>query len=193
MKRFGRSRSIVASVAGAMALGLIVGMAPAASACGVSSCQPPPCTAPKVNFRWHYATDNTSGSWSATQTQYCGTTFSMGPQSMEGDLKIAPGAHLSGGYDFTMPGNNQSRTLTVNNAKLTFNNVHCVSGAAPSLSSFTLYMTTPQTYTFNNSQWQPSGDQHSVYVYQGETHVPNLCNGGNLRLDKGATFSATLS
>jgi len=50
-----------------------------------------------------------------------------------------------------------------------------------------------QTYNFSGSGWYPSGDQHNVLVYQGDTHVPNLCNGGSLRLDKGATFSATLS
>ena len=178
--------------------GVVVSIAVTAAAAGAGGgCPcgypPPPCKAPKVNFRWHYATPSTSGSWSGTQTEQCPGSINMGPQAMEGDLKVAPGSELSGGYDFTVPGNNQQLTLTVTNAKLPFNNVHCASGAAPSASSCTINMTTPQTYTFSGSGWFPSGDQHNVAVYQGTISVPDLCHGGNLRLDKGATFSATLS
>ena len=46
------------------------------------------------------------------------------------------------------------------------------------------------TYTAPDSQWYPSGDQHSSLVYQGSISAPNLCGGGKLRLDKGGAFSA---
>jgi hypothetical protein len=155
------------------------------------NCGPPPCTVSKANFRWHYSANGSSGSWSATTTESCPGSFSMGPQAMEGDLKVAPGTTLLAGYDFTVPGNSQQQTLTVNNPQVTFI-VHCVSGATPSSPTFTVTMPTT-TYTFSGSGWVPSGDQHSSLVYQGSISVPNLCGGGQLRLDKGGTFSASLS
>lgn len=152
---------------------------------------PPPCPPAKLNFRWHYSANGSSGSWSATTGTTCPNSISIGPQAMEGDLKIAPGATLMVGYDFTAPGNNSTFSVTVNNPKVVFI-VRCVSGAAPSASTFTVSMPT-QTYTVTNSAWIPSGDQHSPLVYQGSIAAPDLCAGGQLRLDKGGTFSATVS
>jgi hypothetical protein len=40
--------------------------------------------------------------------------------------------------------------------------------------------------------WLPSPVQSSPLVYQGSATVPDLCRGGQLRLDRGATFSATI-
>lgn len=159
-----------------------------------SGCTPPPPKCPpgtSPNFRWHYSANGSSGSWSGTQTSPCPGSLSMGPQSMEGDLKVSPGTTLLAGYDFTVPGNNSPRTLTVNNPTLTFT-VKCVSGASPSASTFKVSMPTA-TYSFSDSQWYPSGDQSSSAVYQGSISVPNLCGGGQLRLNQGATFTASLS
>lgn len=50
-----------------------------------------------------------------------------------------------------------------------------------------------QTYAVTNDQWYPSGDQHSPLVYQGSITVPDLCGGGQLRLNQGGTFSAAVS
>ncbi len=157
----------------------------------VSGCKPPCPTGTRPNFRWHYSANGSAGSWSATQTQTCPGTISMGPQAMEGDLKVAPGTTLKAGYDFTIPGNNTTLTITVSHAKVVFA-VKCVSGAAPSASTFTVPMPA-QSYTVTNSAWYPSGDQSSPLVYQGSIAVPNLCAGGNLDLAKGGTFTATLS
>ena len=44
-----------------------------------------------------------------------------------------------------------------------------------------------------SDQWYPSGDQHSPLVYQGSVTVPDLCGGGQLRLDQGGTFTASVS
>jgi hypothetical protein len=151
---------------------------------------PPPCTASSVNMRWHYSANGTSGSWSGTKTASCPGAVTMGPQAMEGDLKLTPGTAIQVGYDFTMPGNNASRLLTVNNPAVTFT-VHCVTGAAPSSSTFSVPMTS-QSYSFSGSGWFPSGDQKSALVYQGSLSTPNLCAGGQLRLDAGGTFTASL-
>jgi hypothetical protein len=170
---------------------------PAPTPTGTPTPTPTPTTLPcptgtKANFRWHYSANGSSGSWSGTQTQTCPGTFSMGPQAMEGALKVAPGTTLTGGYDFTLPGNSSTLPLTVSNAKLVFA-AKCVSGATPSASTFTVTMPA-QSYTVTNSQWYPSGDQSSSLVYQGSVQVPNLCpNNGELDLSQGATFSAALS
>jgi hypothetical protein len=70
--------------------------------------------------------------------------------------------------------------------------VRCVSGATPSAATFTVTMPT-QTYAVTNDQWYPSGDQHSPLVYQGSITVPDLCGGGQLRLNQVGTFTASVS
>lgn len=76
---------------------------------------------------------------------------------MEGDLKLAPGATLNAGYDFTVPGNKATLTFTVTNPQVVFT-VRCVSGATPSQSTLTVPMATTTTYTVSDSAWYPSGD-----------------------------------
>jgi hypothetical protein len=109
---------------------------------------------------------------------------------MEGELKIAPGTTLKVGYDLTVPGNKLALSITVGNPQVVFA-VRCVSGATPSASTFTVPMPS-QTYSVIDSGWYPSGDQKSPLVYQGSLAVPNLCGGGQLRLDQGGTFTASV-
>lgn len=90
-----------------------------------------------------------------------------------------------------MPGNHASFSLTVSDPQVVFA-VRCVSGAAPSASLLTVPMPT-QTYAVTNDQWYASGHQHSPLVYQGAVAVPDLCGGGQLRLDQGGTFTASVS
>ena len=152
----------------------------------------PPCpTGTKVNFRWHYSANGTSGSWSGTKSVFCPGSLTTSQQAMEGDLRVAPGTTLKVGYDFTIPGNSSSLFVTVTNPQVVFV-VHCVSGAPPSSNTLTVGMPN-QTYNVTNSAWYPSGDQHSPLVYQGSVSVPDLCAGGQVRLNSGGTFSATVS
>jgi hypothetical protein len=155
------------------------------------NCSPPCPKGTGVNFRWHYSSNGTSGSWSGTKTATCPSFLTMGPQAMEGDLKVAPGQIIKVGYSLTIPGNKSNVFVTVINPNLTFT-VRCQSGATPSASTFTVSMPT-QTYIVTNSSWFPSGDQHSPLVYQGSIAAPDLCGGGNLRLDKGGTFKAAVT
>ena len=69
--------------------------------------------------------------------------------------------------------------------------LRCVSGAGPSQSTLTVPMSTTTT-TVKDSAWYPSGDQHNPLVYQGSVTVPNVCGGGQVRLDKGGTFSTSV-
>ena len=152
---------------------------------------PPPCPAgQKLNFRWHYSANGTSGSWSGTKSVLCPGSIIQGPQSMEGDLKIAPGTTLLAGFDLTAPGNSSTFTVTINSAKVVFN-VRCVSGAAPTQATLTVSIPSI-SYKVTGSGWFPSGDQHSPLVYQGSIVAPDACRGGNLRLNQGGTFSANI-
>jgi len=119
-----------------------------------------------------------------------GTAISMGPQAMEGDLKVKPGDTLSVGYDFTMPGNHPAATLLFTSAMVTFQ-AQCVSGPG---GGTIVVPIADSTYTdpAGSSQWFPSGDQHSPLVYQGSVVVPNLCGGGQMTLKKGGTFTAQM-
>jgi len=153
---------------------------------------PPVCPAspPKVNVRWHYSALGTSGSWSGTATAPCGQTTTWQQQAMEGNLQVNPGTTIMAGFDFTMPGNNSLWNLSFTSTKVVFA-VDCGSGATPSQPTFTI--TVPdQSFAVSDSNWYPSGDQHSTLVYQGSITAPNLCAGGALRLDKGGIFSTSL-
>lgn len=153
---------------------------------------PPPCPpGTSADLRWHYSASGSSGSWSGTQTASCPGSLSMGPQAMEGDLKVTPGTTLQVGYDLTVPGNHSTLTLTVVHPQVTVT-VRCVSGATPTAATITVTMPTT-TYTITGDAWYPSGDQSSPLVYQGASTVPDLCGGGQIRLDKGGAFTTTLS
>jgi hypothetical protein len=155
---------------------------------GGSGC---PATPPKVNVRWHYSANGTSGSWSGTKTAPCGATSTLGPQAMEGNLKVDPGTLIKAGYSFTLPGNHNPWTVSFTAGQVVFG-VHCVSGATPSQPTFTITLPN-QSYSVIDSAWYPSGSQSSPLVYQGSAPAPDLCGGGMLRLDQGGTFSAFLS
>jgi hypothetical protein len=150
----------------------------------------PACPAgTKVNFRWHYTANGNPGKWSGTAAQTCPGSLTMGPQAMDGNLQVAPGATLQAGYDFTVPGNNKPLSLTVSVAQVTFA-VACSSGSAPSASTLTVAMPA-RVYQITDGQWYPSGDQSSPLAYQGSFTMPDLCGGGLIRLAKGGTFVAT--
>jgi hypothetical protein len=114
----------------------------------------------------------------------------MGPQAMEGDLKVDPGTTLKAGYDFTIPGTHGPISVVVTGATVTFtrrcgNNASTTHLVVP-LTNYSVLVPT------NNSNWFPSGAQSSPLVYQGQVSVPNLCAGGKVRFDKGGTFSASI-
>jgi len=127
---------------------------------------------------------------SAAQADTPGS-LTMGPQGMEGDLKVMPGTALRVGYDFTIPGKHPSASVTFASPQVVFS-ATCVSGGGGG--SFAVEMPTA-TYTDpqGSSAWYPSGDQHDDAVYQGELAVPDLCNGGQVRLAQGGTFKTIVT
>jgi uncharacterized repeat protein (TIGR01451 family) len=161
------------------------------NASSVQTCVGCSSTSPKVNVRWHYSANGTSGSWSGTREAKCGQTITLGPQAMEGDLRVDPGVPVKAGYDFTLPGNSKPFTVSFTKGQVVFA-VRCASGKAPSEPTFAVTLE-DKSYTVTNSNWYPSGNQSSPLVYQGTVAAPNLCGGGQLRLDKGGTFSAFMT
>jgi hypothetical protein len=113
----------------------------------------------------------------------------MGPQAMEGDLKVMPGTVLLAGYDFTIPGKHPDVIVSFVEASVTFQ-ATCVSGSGGG----TIFVALPDASypdAEDSSAWYPSGDQHSPAVYQGTALVPDICAGGKVRLQAGGTFTAT--
>jgi hypothetical protein len=152
-------------------------------------CQPLPSCKQKMNVQWHYRSHGTSGSWSATVTPNCQTgSISIGPSTMEGDLKVNPGQAVDFGYRFNV---SAPAKVTVMNAQVKFT-IRCVNGSTPSQSSYTTAMLPTTTYNVTKSGWNPSNDQQSPLVWQGTFNMPNFCNGGQVRLDKGGTFTANM-
>jgi hypothetical protein len=165
----------------------------------------------KASFRWHYSASGSAGGWSGTQPAACPASLTMGPQAMEGDLKVSPGTTLRAGYNFTVPGNHAAFSLTVSAPRVAFA-VACASGVTPSANTFTVPMPA-HAYPVTSAPppappgqagakpgppsgngppgWYPSADQGSPLAYQGSIVVPDLCGGGQLRLDQGGTFTAS--
>jgi hypothetical protein len=129
------------------------------------------------------------------------TQLMMGPQAMEGDLKLTPstnGVVLTVGYDFTMPGNHADVSVQFLTAYVSFVYT-CLSSSGQTLTS-TGTITVPiadASYDdpVNSSAWYPSGVQSDASVYQGQYTVQqSLCGAGNtVRLQEGGTFFAGIS
>jgi hypothetical protein len=120
-------------------------------------------------------------------------SLSMGPQAMEGNLTLSPGDTLHVGYDFTMPGNHPTASVSFIGAKVTFA-LTCASGVIPSPRILAVLIAN-QKYTDaqNSPAWYPSGDQQSSLVYQGSITVPDACSGGLVSFGEGGTFSTGIS
>jgi uncharacterized repeat protein (TIGR01451 family) len=104
-------------------------------------------------------------------------------------FNIHPGDSFKVGYDFTIPGNNESVTVTWTNPKAVVN-FTCPGGSS---GSFTIPMP-DYTVTVSDSQWYPSGDQHSSLVYQGSVTAPDGCgNGTVMHQNKIAVFTADVT
>jgi hypothetical protein len=116
--------------------------------------------------------------------------IAMGPQAMEGALKVSPGTVLMAGYDFTIPGAHPAETVQFTNAQVVFQ-AQCAGGGGG-----VIVVPLGDSTTFvpaKSSAWYPSGDQHSPAVYQGSFVVPDICGGETVSLRSGGTFSADLA
>src|SRR6266545_537425 len=132
-----------------------------------------------------------AGAGGSVATTSVSGSISMGPQAMEGDLKLSPGAILKAGYDFTIPGTHPEDTVQFTSANVTFQPL-CVSGGSSAGTLVVPLADTRITVPQNSTAWYPSGNQKDPSVYQGSISVPELCGGGQITLKKGGTFTAIL-
>jgi len=161
----------------------------------------------KIKVRWHYKTaskypstysevesygkDEHShfkrGAWSKRRYVDCHTgVVAIGPQAMEGDLRVKPGEKIKVGFKFKLPGNTSDQTVTVKSAQVVFT-PRC--GNNPSTT--TLVVTIPlKTYEVFDDHWIPARKHFNPLTFQAEIVVPDLCNGEEVRFDEGGTFSA---
>jgi hypothetical protein len=114
----------------------------------------------------------------------------LGPQAMDGDLKIKPGDVLRAGFDFTMPGGHPATTAVFTSGYVSLL-VRCPNGSSPPL-------TVPlndQTVVdpVDSNAWYPSSDKASSLVYQGTLIAPDLCAGNVMDDARGALFTTAFS
>jgi hypothetical protein len=116
------------------------------------------------------------------------TAMSIGPQAMEGDLRINPGDVVRAGVSFSVPGSHPWARVELANSQVTFPNVVCVTGTGGG--SFTVPLgTVGANVPQDDNSWFPTGDQSSPASYQGSIGGIDLCHGGTMSLRNGGVFS----
>ena len=124
---------------------------------------------------------------------YPGKTFTIGPSSMEGAIKISNGDWVNGGYSFKFKSNTHLATNFTVHAFVTITGP-CI-GGGPATDTFTFPLN-DATYAVpaGNTNWLPTGDANSVLSWQGSVIASGICGGvGQLNASKGAVFTATVS
>jgi SdrD B-like protein len=121
-----------------------------------------------------------------------GKTFTIGPSSMEGHLKITAGDWISGGFSFKFKDGNHIATDFTVTSKLTLA-VTCPSGGGPGGTILVDLGTKTYSVPTGNTNWLPTGDANSVLSWMGSTQAPDLCSGNPMDNAKGAVFTATVS
>jgi hypothetical protein len=152
---------------------------------GEGGCNPPP---PEV------CTDQSATNYGGPlPCVYPGKTFTIGPSSMEGAIKISNGDWVNGGYSFKFKSNTHLATNFTVHAFVTITGP-CI-GGGPATDTFTFPLN-DATYAVpaGNTNWLPTGDANSVLSWQGSVIASGVCGGvGQLNASKGAVFTATVS
>jgi hypothetical protein len=142
------------------------------------------------------ANNTTDRSATFTYSEAYGSNISMGPQSMEGDLKGTAGDWLAVGYHFKYAGSHPASTVSFDSNKFTFA-VTCTDGSTPTQS--TLVVTAPgASYSVaanDTTSSFPPGTSKQAATYQVAVQLPAWCGtkANNFRLKTGGTFTSLLS
>jgi hypothetical protein len=131
-----------------------------------------------------------------------GKSFSIGPSSMEGDLHIAPGDWISGGYNFKFTSGSHAATtysvtatvtVPVTCPDSTIQNIIIPLGAPGQLNGggvMTFTYSIPAGDTSNHA----TNDQNSILAWEGAVQAPaGLCGGLVGRNQTGAIFNSTVT
>jgi hypothetical protein len=161
-------------------------------------------TLTEVDSMGNVTTDNTLNLTSAG-TFSCGTatgkSFSIGPSSMEGDLHIAPGDWISGGYNFKFISSSHAATSYSVTATVTVpvtcpdssvQNIIIPLGAPGELDGGGV-----TTFTYNipagDTSNHATNNQNSILAWEGAVQAPaTLCSGQVGRNQSGAIFNTTV-
>ena len=121
-----------------------------------------------------------------------GKTFTIGPSSMEGHLKIPIGSWFNGGYSFKFVSNTHSATQFTVTAKVEVP-VSCPYGGGPGGTILIPLGTVTYNVPAGNTNWLPTGDANSILSWMGAVRTPDLCGGFLMDNARGAIFTATVS
>lgn len=121
-----------------------------------------------------------------------GKTFTIGPSSMEGHLKITAGTWFNGGYSFKFKNNTHIATAFTVTAKVEVP-VTCPYGGGPGGTILIPLGTVTYNVPAGNTNWLPTGDANSILSWMGAVITPDLCGGFLMDNAKGAVFTATVS
>jgi len=121
-----------------------------------------------------------------------GKTFTIGPSSMEGHLKIAANTWFNGGYSFKFISNAHSATQFTVNAKVEVT-VSCPYGGGPGGTILIPLGSVTYNIPAGNTNWLPTGDANSILSWMGAVRTPDLCGGFPMDNARGAVFTATVA
>ncbi|HEU4995315.1 MAG TPA: hypothetical protein VFT29_10875 [Gemmatimonadaceae bacterium] len=121
-----------------------------------------------------------------------GKTFTIGPSSMEGHLKIPAGSWFNGGYSFKFKSNQHIATQFTVTAKVEVP-VNCPYGGGPGGTILIPLGTRTYNVPAGNTNWLPTGDANSILSWMGAVQSPDLCGGFLMDNARGAIFTATVS
>ena len=131
---------------------------------------------------------------------YPGKSFTIGPSSMEGAIRIDAGDWVNGGYSFKFKSAHIATTYTVSSFVTITGPCRNPAGQ---LTGTTDVLTVPMgTVAYDipasakATDWLPTGDANSVLSWEGSIVAPgSLCGGGGNSLDasRGAVYHATVS
>jgi uncharacterized repeat protein (TIGR01451 family) len=124
-----------------------------------------------------------------------GKTFTIGPSSMEGAIRISNGDWVNGGYSFQFKSNSHIATDYTVTASVSITGP-CSNGGTDTVIVPLGTVTYP--VPAGNTSWLPTGDANSVLSWQGSVRVgvnsPSICGGtGQLNASKGAVYTSTVS
>jgi len=123
--------------------------------------------------------------------------------SMEGDYKFNSGDWIGGGFTFQMTGAKPAQTVQFNGATVSMP-VSCASDSSHTIVGTIVIALSggPYSTTSGASDWYPFTGPHSDSTYndgfdpadwQGNEQAPNLCGGGQMEDQTGATFAANVT
>ena len=150
----------------------------------VPNYQPPVCT--------DQTATNYNGPLPCVYPPPPGKTFTIGPSSMEGHLKIAADTWFNGGYSFKFKQNTHLATQFTVTAKVEVP-VTCPYGGGPGGTILIPLGTVTYNVPAGNTNWLPTGDANSILSWMGAVRSPDLCGGFPMDNARGGVFTATVS